>query len=91
MWWAQITDSDNRGDPLAGLGFGLPLARLYAQSFGGDLGLMSLEGWGTSAFLHFDRTGDALRRHSSRMFTNERSPISAAGGINHSDTTARSR
>eukprot|EP00238_Polyblepharides_amylifera_P000738 CAMPEP_0196572208 /NCGR_PEP_ID=MMETSP1081-20130531/2291_1 /TAXON_ID=36882 /ORGANISM="Pyramimonas amylifera, Strain CCMP720" /LENGTH=392 /DNA_ID=CAMNT_0041889441 /DNA_START=70 /DNA_END=1248 /DNA_ORIENTATION=+ len=49
----QVNAGDSRADPLAGLGFGLPLSRLYARSFGGDLTLMSLEGWGTSAYLHF--------------------------------------
>jgi pyruvate dehydrogenase kinase 2/3/4 len=30
--------------PLAGLGYGLPIARGYARHFGGDLRLMSVEG-----------------------------------------------
>lgn len=36
---------------LAGLGFGLPLSRLYARYFGGDLRLVSLRGHGVDAFL----------------------------------------
>ncbi|POY74010.1 hypothetical protein BMF94_2821 [Rhodotorula taiwanensis] len=32
---------------LAGLGFGLPLARIYAGYFGGSLDLVSMYGWGT--------------------------------------------
>eukprot|EP01006_Ploeotia_vitrea_P017606 TRINITY_DN48820_c0_g1_i1.p1 TRINITY_DN48820_c0_g1~~TRINITY_DN48820_c0_g1_i1.p1 ORF type:complete len:437 (-),score=19.66 TRINITY_DN48820_c0_g1_i1:95-1405(-) len=37
---------------MAGFGYGLPLSRLYARYFGGDLRLMSLEGHGCDAFLH---------------------------------------
>jgi 26S proteasome regulatory subunit T1 len=31
---------------IAGLGFGLPMSRLYARYFGGSLSLVSLDGWG---------------------------------------------
>lgn len=31
---------------IAGLGFGLPMSRLYTQYFGGSLELFSLDGWG---------------------------------------------
>ena len=34
--------------PLAGLGYGLPISRSYARYFGGDLSLMSMEGYGKS-------------------------------------------
>jgi len=36
---------------IAGLGYGLPMSKLYAQYFGGSLHLMSLEGWGSDVFL----------------------------------------
>jgi [3-methyl-2-oxobutanoate dehydrogenase (acetyl-transferring)] kinase len=36
---------------LAGLGFGLPLSRLYARYFGGDVRLVSMPGYGVDAFL----------------------------------------
>lgn len=42
---------------LAGYGVGLTLSRLYAQYFGGDLRLMSLDGYGTDVFLHLSRLG----------------------------------
>ena len=38
-----------RSSPMAGYGFGLGLARIYCQYFGGDLQLESCEGLGTSA------------------------------------------
>jgi len=51
-------ESFGRSSPLAGLGYGLPIARLYARYFGGDLDIMSVEGHGTDAYLHLNRLGD---------------------------------
>ncbi|KAI9277369.1 branched-chain alpha-ketoacid dehydrogenase [Sporodiniella umbellata] len=47
------------GGPLAGLGFGLPLARMYARYFGGSLTLVSMWGYGCDVFLklkHIDES-----------------------------------
>jgi pyruvate dehydrogenase kinase 2/3/4 len=44
--------------PMAGLGFGLPLSRLFARYFGGDLRVVSMEGYGTDAYLHLNKLGD---------------------------------
>lgn len=41
--------------PMAGFGYGLPILRLYAQYFGGDLKLISMEGYGTDVYLHLNR------------------------------------
>lgn len=43
--------------PLAGLGYGLPIARTYARCFDGDLTLMSLEGYGTDSYIYLPRLG----------------------------------
>ena len=43
--------------PLAGLGYGLPIARNYARCFEGDMTLMSMEGYGTDSFIYLPRLG----------------------------------
>lgn len=45
------------GGVLAGYGVGLSLSRLYAQYFGGDLKILSLDGFGTDVYLHLSRLG----------------------------------
>lgn len=44
--------------PLAGLGYGLPISRSYCRYFGGDLSIMSMEGYGTDAFVYLARLGN---------------------------------
>lgn len=44
---------------IAGLGYGLPMSRLYARYFGGSLDFMSLDGWGSDVFLKLRCLDDA--------------------------------
>ncbi|KAJ7632308.1 atypical/PDHK/BCKDK protein kinase [Roridomyces roridus] len=47
---------------IAGLGYGLPMSKLYASYFGGSLSLVSLDGWGSDVSLKLrclDEAGDA--------------------------------
>ncbi|XP_074101643.1 pyruvate dehydrogenase kinase [Cotesia typhae] len=48
----QPSKSDAHTVPLAGYGYGLPLSRLYARYFHGDLILLSCEGYGTDAVIY---------------------------------------
>jgi pyruvate dehydrogenase kinase 2/3/4 len=58
-----LPDMERVGDEqptvLAGYGYGLPLSRLYARYFGGDLQVISMEGYGTDAYIHLNRLGDS--------------------------------
>jgi len=47
----QDPGSQSKRGELAGYGFGLPLTRLHAQYFGGDVFLQALPGLGTDAYL----------------------------------------
>lgn len=48
----QPARSDIDSAPLAGYGYGLPLSRLYARYFQGDIVLTSYEGFGTDAIIY---------------------------------------
>jgi signal transduction histidine kinase len=46
-----ISASGGETSTIAGLGYGLPLSRAYAEYFGGSIKLESLWGWGTDVYL----------------------------------------
>uniref|UniRef100_A0A674CNQ0 Protein-serine/threonine kinase n=1 Tax=Salmo trutta TaxID=8032 RepID=A0A674CNQ0_SALTR len=72
-------DVDNsRNAPLAGFGYGLPISRLYAKYFQGDLQLYSMEGYGTSAVIY-------LKALSSDSV--ERLPVYNQSAIRHYQTS----
>ncbi|KAK9818127.1 hypothetical protein WJX72_007548 [[Myrmecia] bisecta] len=48
---------------MGGLGFGLPLSRLYARYFGGDLQLVSMPGYGADAYLNLKRLEGEWQEH----------------------------
>ena len=48
-------------------GFGLPLCRIYARYFGGELTLKSMEGYGLDAYLYLPRLGDACENLPSTV------------------------
>ncbi|CAM9931433.1 unnamed protein product, partial [Phaeothamnion confervicola] len=43
---SEVHSYQRDSDPLSGMGIGLPVSRLYARHFGGDLRLLSLHGYG---------------------------------------------
>ncbi|KAI7903832.1 alpha-ketoacid dehydrogenase kinase [Cokeromyces recurvatus] len=54
----EFSQSDFKA-PMAGFGYGLPISRLYARYFGGDLKLISMEGYGTDVYLHLNRLSNS--------------------------------
>ncbi|KAG7484359.1 hypothetical protein MATL_G00048360 [Megalops atlanticus] len=66
-----------RAAPLAGFGYGLPISRLYARYFQGDLNLYSMEGVGTDAVIY-------LKALSSESF--ERLPVFNKSAWRHYQT-----
>ncbi|KAE8441979.1 hypothetical protein EG329_004105 [Mollisiaceae sp. DMI_Dod_QoI] len=45
------------GSSIAGLGYGLPLSRAYAEYFGGGIAVQSLYGWGCDVYLRLKGLG----------------------------------
>jgi len=52
-----ISGGAGGGSSLAGLGYGLPLGRAYAEYFGGGIAVQSLMGWGTDVYLSLRGVG----------------------------------
>lgn len=44
--------------PMAGLGFGLPLSRVFARYWGGDLQVVSIQSYGTDAYVFLSKLGN---------------------------------
>ncbi|CDP20131.1 unnamed protein product [Coffea canephora] len=44
---------------MAGYGYGLPISCLYARYFGGDLQIISMEGYVMDAYFHLSQLGDS--------------------------------
>lgn len=52
-----ISNSSGGASSIAGLGYGLPLGRAYAEYFGGGVAVQSLYGWGTDVYLRLKGVG----------------------------------
>ncbi|XP_026144570.1 pyruvate dehydrogenase (acetyl-transferring) kinase isozyme 2, mitochondrial [Carassius auratus] len=74
---SPVTEN-SRNAPLAGFGYGLPISRLYAKYFQGDLQLYSMEGYGTSAVIY-------LKALSTESI--ERLPVFNKSALRHYQTS----
>ncbi|PLB55822.1 alpha-ketoacid dehydrogenase kinase [Aspergillus steynii IBT 23096] len=52
-----ISNNSGQLSSIAGLGYGLPLSRAYAEYFGGSIAVQSLWGWGTDVYLTLQGVG----------------------------------
>ncbi|KAM5348468.1 hypothetical protein ACJ41O_008292 [Fusarium nematophilum] len=55
---SAISSASTGGSSIAGLGYGLPLSRAYAEYFGGGIAVQSLYGWGTDVYLRLKGVGN---------------------------------
>ncbi|KAF4975951.1 hypothetical protein FZEAL_7331 [Fusarium zealandicum] len=55
---SAISTASTGGSSIAGLGYGLPLSRAYAEYFGGGIAVQSLSGWGTDVYLRLKGVGN---------------------------------
>mmetsp|Transcript_73617 Transcript_73617/g.195882 ORF Transcript_73617/g.195882 Transcript_73617/m.195882 type:complete len:377 (-) Transcript_73617:184-1314(-) len=54
----QILDSSDQRPVMAGFAHGLPLSRIHARAFGGDLSVVSMQGHGTDVYIYLSKLGD---------------------------------
>lgn len=57
-----ISGAGGEGSSIAGLGYGLPLGRAYAEYFGGGIAVQSLYGWGCDVYLRLKGLGRLKER-----------------------------
>jgi len=63
----EFTGASAKGRGFNIRGFGLPLARIYARYFGGELTLKSMEGYGVDAYLYLPVLGNACENLPKRV------------------------
>jgi len=64
-------------------GFGLPLARIYARYFGGELTLKSMEGYGVDAYLYLPMLGKGCENLPKRVLQSPGNLDSVHDGNHH--------
>lgn len=96
----QPPKSDTHSAPLAGYGYGLPISRLYARYFHGDLVLLSCDGYGTDTIIYMKALSNeanellpVFNKTSSKFYratipTADWSNASSSMGVRHMTTTS---
>ncbi|KAL3471972.1 hypothetical protein BJX99DRAFT_250068 [Aspergillus californicus] len=66
---SSISSNSGQLGSIAGLGYGLPLSRAYAEYFGGSIAVQSLWGWGTDVYLTLQglHSSSSCLHHSSSL------------------------
>ncbi|KAF5025470.1 hypothetical protein F66182_2446 [Fusarium sp. NRRL 66182] len=59
---SALSTASTGGSSIAGLGYGLPLSRAYAEYFGGGIAVQSLYGWGTDVYLRLKGVGNLYKQ-----------------------------
>ncbi|PIA17417.1 alpha-ketoacid dehydrogenase kinase [Coemansia reversa NRRL 1564] len=65
---ARMDEGDAAVSPLVTFGFGLPMSRIYAKYWGGNVNVHSLPGHGVDAYVQLPRLGNAVENISSRRY-----------------------
>ncbi|KAJ8704458.1 hypothetical protein PYW07_011646 [Mythimna separata] len=94
----QPSKSDMHTVPLAGYGYGLPISRLYARYFHGDLMLVSCEGYGTDAVIYLKALSNeanellpVFNRTSTKFYRPVTQLADWSGSLNTSNAQCKNR
>eukprot|EP00551_Chaetoceros_affinis_P009459 CAMPEP_0203670424 /NCGR_PEP_ID=MMETSP0090-20130426/6503_1 /ASSEMBLY_ACC=CAM_ASM_001088 /TAXON_ID=426623 /ORGANISM="Chaetoceros affinis, Strain CCMP159" /LENGTH=606 /DNA_ID=CAMNT_0050535283 /DNA_START=506 /DNA_END=2326 /DNA_ORIENTATION=- len=79
----EFTGGSVKGKGFNIRGFGLPLARIYARYFGGELTLKSMEGYGVDAYLYLPVLGIACENLPKRVLNSPGQGDSVHDGNHH--------
>lgn len=79
----EFTGTSTKGKGFNIRGFGLPLARIYARYFGGELTLKSMEGYGVDAYLYLPVLGVACENLPKRVLKSPGQGDSVHDGNHH--------
>ena len=63
---AKIEEKE-AASPFLSFGFGIPMSRVYAQYWGGDIAIQSLPGYGVDAYLSLPRLGTMVIESVNRQ------------------------
>jgi len=79
LWEYGFTTANRsrRETQIAGYGVGLPLARLYARYFGGDINVHHMYGHGTEVLINLNRLGESQELDVSSASDSDREPLSS--------------
>ncbi|KAJ1680169.1 [Pyruvate dehydrogenase (acetyl-transferring)] kinase 2, mitochondrial [Spiromyces aspiralis] len=76
---ARIKDSQSLS-PFLSFGFGLPMSRVYARYWGGDISIQSLPGYGVDAYITLPRLGTMVENLSVAPATVAQAQSTGDGG-----------